>query len=191
MAPRCETNSSSTSAQRPSSAHLVADAIECKGGVVCQGVVVLDPANPQQRLVELGQGQPAEQAPGQPERRFGVLVFKDDSGQVLFGVANNALYVRQVNCEGVRVVDPEEENRTLAGLGSVAVNGPDGKPRRFGVLALNNDQFGTLTGNPPRDVLPEKPKQQGQQQEKNDEAPATDATTPNAAAPSSETPDAA
>jgi hypothetical protein len=132
---------------------LVADTIECKGGVICQGVVVLDPANPTERLVELGQAQPAGVAPGQPSQRFGVLVLRDNSGKILCGVLNNALYVRQVNCEGVRVVDPEDDTRTLAGLGSVAVAGKEGKPERFGVLALNNRDFGTLTGNPPRDVI--------------------------------------
>jgi hypothetical protein len=98
---------------------------------------------------------------------------RDNNGQVLCGVVNNALYVRQVNCEGVRVFDPDDEKRTLAGLGSLPVNGPDGKPQLIGVLALNNRDFGTLTGTPPRNVVPE-PKRG----EKPEDAPAPEATAP-------------
>jgi hypothetical protein len=84
------------------------------------------------------------------------------------------LYVRQVNCEGVQVTDPQDPRRVLAGLGSVAVAGEDGQTERFGVLALNNEDFGTLTGNPPRDMAPRRPRNDEAPGEQTDEAAPVD-----------------
>ena len=64
-------------------------------------------------------------------------------GQELCGVLNNALYVREIQCEAVKVMDPGPPQRVLAGLGSIAVTDAEGDPRRFGVLALNNEDFVT------------------------------------------------
>jgi hypothetical protein len=131
---------------------LVAKSIECEGGIACEGMIVLDPEKPNLRLVELGQAAPIPGAEGSDPRRFGVFVLRDSGGRELCWVVDNQLYVRQISCEGVQVVDPDDRGRTLAGLGSMAIQPPDGQgnPERFGVLALNNKQFGTLTGNPPR-----------------------------------------
>jgi hypothetical protein len=142
---------------------LVAKSIECEGGIACEGVVVLDPENPNLRLVELGQAAPMEGLQGTAPR-FGVFVLRDSGGQELCWVVNNELYVRGISCEGVRVVDPDKSGRVLAGLGSMAVAPPDGEgaPQRFGVLALNNKEFGTLTGNPPRQAPAQQQETPGQ-----------------------------
>jgi hypothetical protein len=137
---------------------LVAKQIECEGGLICEGVVVLDPDNRSQPLVEMGRTDPTAGPDGQT-RRFGALILRDNSGQILCGALNNELYVRRVNCEGVRIVDPTNPERTLAGLGSVTVADKEKKQRPFGVLVLNNEDFGTITGNPPRDVVRPQPGQ--------------------------------
>jgi hypothetical protein len=125
--------------------------------VVSQEVAIVDPQNKQQPLAML---KPAlvQNAADKSIRRIGSLVLTDDKGETHFGLANDQLKMRQIVCEGVAVIDPANPNRTLAGLGSLAVKPrkPGGKPRRFGVLALNNEKFGTLTGNPPPDALPVK-----------------------------------
>jgi hypothetical protein len=135
---------------------LVVKSIECEGGIACEGMIVLDPENPNLRLVELGQATPIPGADGSDPRRFGVFVLRDSGGRDLCWVVDNQLYVRQISCEGVQVVDPDDRRRTLAGLGSMAIQPQNGQgdPERFGVLALNNEQFGTLTGNPPRGAAP-------------------------------------
>jgi hypothetical protein len=139
---------------------LVAKSIECEGGLVCEAVVVLDPDNRSQRLVEMGRTDPVETPDGQT-RRFGALVLRDNSGEILCGALNNELWVRQVNCGGVRILDPQRPGRILAGLGSLAAPDKEGKPRPFGVLVLNNEEFGTVTGNLPRDVIRPQPGQPG------------------------------
>ena len=58
-------------------------------------------------------GEPVERVAGD-----GVLVLRDSDNQELCGVSNNELVVRQINCEGVRVADPDDGRRTLAGLGA-------------------------------------------------------------------------
>ncbi len=129
---------------------LVAEQIECAGGVLCQGMIVLDAANPSQRLVELGQLQPVANMPGQPSQRYGVLILRDSQGQEICGVSNNELFVRKINCEGLTVVDPDNHGRALAALGSMLRGGQPGDPlRRFGILALNNQAFWQLMGLPP------------------------------------------
>jgi hypothetical protein len=129
---------------------LVAEQIECAGGVLCQGMIVLDAANPNQRLVELGQLQPVANMPGQPSQRYGVLILRDSQGQEICGVSNNELFVRKINCEGLTVVDPENHQRALAALSSMLRGSRPGDPlRRFGVLALNNQAFWQLMGLPP------------------------------------------
>ncbi len=131
---------------------LVAESIECKGAMVCQGVVMLDPANPNQRLIELGAVEPGANVPGRPSTRYGVLILRDSNGRELCGVSNNELFVRRINCEGLSVVEPDTQTpRVLAALGSAAAPPvePGGAPQWFGVLALNNQQFGRLVGVPP------------------------------------------
>lgn len=167
---------------------LVVKSIECEGGIACEGVVVLDPENPNLRLVELGQAAPMEGVQGTAPR-FGVFVLRDSGGRELCWVVNNELYVRQISCEGVRVVDPDDARRILAGLGSMAVPSQDAErgPQRFGVLALNNKEFGTLTGNPPRRAAPpqdapseDAPETEPENRDEADEEEATD-VSPDAA----------
>jgi len=120
--------------------------------ILCDELSVRDPAKEDRLVAKL-----YSQAPNTPQapdaNRFGVLALFDSEGRELCGVTNDALYVRQVNCEGVRIFDPTSPTRVLAGLGSVTVADEDGKPRPFGILMLNNEDFGAVTGNPPRGVV--------------------------------------
>ena len=118
------------------------------GQISCEQLLVTDSEKPDRIVAKLSSNPP--QSGGPADDRFGVLALYDSAGEELCGVTNNQLFVKQIICEGVAVVDPANSTRTLAGLGSVAA-APEagGKPQRFGVLALNNEQFGTLTGNPP------------------------------------------
>jgi hypothetical protein len=131
---------------------LIAKQIECEGGIICEGVIVLNPENRSQRLVEMGPAAPATGSQGDPSQRLGLLILRDSSGQELCGVSNNELFVRKINCEGLAVVDPDNPTRPpLAALTSAAPRAadPEDQPKRFGVLALNNQAFWQLVGLPP------------------------------------------
>ena len=169
--------------------HVETKELQCQRVVAkqieCEGMIIVDPENRRQNLVEMGRVDPGEGAPGQSARRFGALILRDDSGQIICGALNNELYVRQVNCEGVRITDPTNGTRILAGLGSVTVKDNNGNPRPFGVLLLNNDKFGTITGNPPRDVIRQPPGEAPADANPADEAPTEPAPDDDAQAASS------
>jgi len=120
--------------------------------IVCENLSVVDSDKPDRIVAQLAARKPPGQA-GQPVDQFGLLILRDSEGRDLCGVSNNQLQVRQISCEGVRILDPGNQNRILAGLGSVTVQDKRGKARPFGVLVLNNEDFGTVTGNPPRGVV--------------------------------------
>jgi len=158
--------------QQVSTKELYCQRIQCEGPIACEGVVVLDPSNKNQPLVQLGRIEPGPGEPGQPPTRLGVLILRDSKGQEYCGVSNNELFVRKISCEGLTVVDPanpsrvlallvqsgltlldpDNPTRVLAGLWSAKAKAdanPGAQPQRVGVLALNNQQFGTLTGKAP------------------------------------------
>lgn len=146
--------------------------------VQSQQIKVVDPLNPRQVLALMTSA--TLTAPDQSTRRLGSLLLADNEGQPYFVLVNDQLRMRQVICEGVAVVDPDNHDKILAGLGSIA---PETKPgeesQRFGVLALNNQKFGTLTGNPPPAVRQRKT-------DSNPPAPEEDASeepAPNGSAP--------
>ncbi|RIK84535.1 MAG: hypothetical protein DCC67_04865 [Planctomycetota bacterium] len=126
----------------------------------CQNLTVVDPLNPRQPLAVLTSG--AVRQPDGRKSRVGSLLLTDDQGQSFFGLAEDQLQMRRIVCEGVAVVDPANPSRVLAGLGSLALppRTPGGKPRRFGVLALNNERYNRIVGVPlgagaqPRDAQP-------------------------------------
>ena len=124
--------------------------IACQN-VISQAVTVVDPQNPAKPLAQLS-GAPVASKDGSI-RHVGRLVLTDSEGQEYFGLADDQLKMRQIICEGVTVIDPSNPGRTLAALGSLAAkgSGPDGKTQRFGVLALNNQKFNRLLGNPLRE----------------------------------------
>ena len=152
--------------------------------IECEELVVTSSEHPQQVFARLSSGE--QRTPdGRLLARTGVLVLRDSEDKQLCGVSNNELVVRQINCEGVRVADPDDGRRTLAGLGSLAQppEKPGGKPRRFGVLALNNEKYGKIVGNP----LVEPPK--GAAAKPTARAPATAAKFPSVeSAPAAERP---
>jgi hypothetical protein len=124
--------------------------IACRN-VISQAVTVVDPQNPTRALALLTAAEAKQ--PDESTRRIGSLLLTDSEGQELFGLADDQLKMRQIICEGVTVIDPDNPQRTLAALGSLAAPGddPKGKPQRFGVLALNNQKFNSLLGNPLRE----------------------------------------
>jgi hypothetical protein len=121
--------------------------------IACNAVTVLDPKDPNRVLAILSAAEAAK--PDGTTRRLGSLLLTDSDGVRQFGLADDQLVMRQVICEGLAVVNPENSGQVLAALGSVPVK-PDkegDKAERFGVLALNNEQFGSLHGNPPKRPL--------------------------------------
>lgn len=139
--------------------------------VQSEQVKVVDPQNPRQALALMTSA--TLTAPDKSTRRLGSLLLADNEGQPYFVLLNDQLKMRQVICEGVAVVDPADPNKILAGLGSIEPEKKSGgKSERFGVLALNNQEFGTLTGNPPPSVRQRKTPAQ---QPAESEAPAEDA----------------
>jgi hypothetical protein len=156
--------------------HVSTKELECQRLVVkqiaCEELNVTDPAKPDRivaRLFSSPSGGNADQG-----ERFGVLALFDSEGKELCGVTNQVLQVREINCFGLKVIDPDAPARALAALTSAAAppEKPGDPPRRFGVLALNNQKFGRLVGVPPVDATAA-PSPQGS--EKAPEAPADDA----------------
>lgn len=144
--------------------------------IACNAVTIIDPQNANRALALLTSAE-ARKADGS-SRRLGSLILTDSDGNEQFGLADDELSMRKIVCEGVVVVNPENRNQMLAALGSVSAKpeGENAKPERFGVLALNNQQFGSLHGNPPRRPLenlpPEQePKADGKQPAPADEKP--------------------
>ena len=125
--------------------------------IACNAVTILDPKDPNRVLALLSAAEAAK--PDGTTRRLGSLLLTDSEGIRQFGLADDQLSMRQIVCEGVAVVNPDNRGQVLAALGSVAVKpeGEDAKSVRFGVLALNNDQFGSLHGNPPKRPLENQP----------------------------------
>ncbi|MBL9161966.1 MAG: hypothetical protein JNL18_04405 [Planctomycetaceae bacterium] len=125
--------------------------------IACNAVTVLDPKDPNRVLALLTAAEAAK--PDGTTRRLGSLLLTDNEGVRQFGLADDQLSMRQIVCEGVAVVNPENRGQVLAALGSVAVQpeGEGAKSERFGVLALNNEQFGSLHGNPPKRPLENQP----------------------------------
>jgi len=125
--------------------------------IACNAVTVLDPKNPNRALALLSAQTAAK--PDGTTRRLGSLLLTDSEGVRQFGLADDQLVMRQIICEGVAIVNPDNRGQVLAALGSVAVKpeGEDAKSERFGVLALNNEQFGSLHGNPPKRPLENQP----------------------------------
>ncbi len=143
--------------------------------VICEDVSVIDSDKPDRIVAKLAAQKPPSK-PGEPSDQFGLLWLRDSEGRELCGVTNNQLQVRQISCEGVRILDPGNQSRVLAGLGSVTVSDKQGKARPFGVLVLNNEDFGTVTGNPPRGVVRQQPSVA--KPPDGDEAPADESSAP-------------
>jgi hypothetical protein len=156
--------------------HVSTKELECQRLVVkqiaCEELNVTDPAKPDRIVAKLTSGAPG--GGNATADRFGLLWLIDSEGKELCGVTNQALTVREINCFGLKVIDPDAPSRALAALTSAAAppEKPGDPPRRFGVLALNNQKFGRLVGVPPVDAT-EAPAPQGS--EKAPEAPADDA----------------
>lgn len=126
--------------------------ISCRN-VFSQTMTVVDPQKPTQALAVLTAAQTA--GPDRSPRRVGSLLLTDSEGTEWFSLADDQLQMRRIICEAIAVVDPDNPARTLAALGSLAAGqGADGKPQRFGVLALNNQKFNSLLGNPLREADP-------------------------------------
>lgn len=156
--------------------------------IACNEVTILDPKDQGQILARLTAAEAKK--PDGSSRRLGSLLLTDSDGIEQFGLADDQLSMRQIVCERVSVVNPENRRQVLAALGTVEAKpeGEDAKPERFGVLALNNEQFSSLHGNPPRRPLENQPPKQpspveGEQSTEGAEvekqaAPATEATKP-------------
>ena len=136
--------------------HVSTKSLECQQlvakQILCEDLSVRDPTKPDRTVAKLTSGAPeGRPATQDPVDRFGVLLLYDSLGQELCGVTNQALSVREINCFTLKVVDPDSPTRALAMLASAAVAPAEkgGPPRRFGILALNNQEFGQLMGNPP------------------------------------------
>ena len=117
--------------------------------IACNAVSILDPQNPNRALALLTSA--TAKTPDGASKRMGSLLLTDSEGVEQFGLLDDRLSMRQIVCEGVAIVNPDNRGQVLAALGSAAAKAEgDEPPQRFGVLALNNQQFGSLHGNPPR-----------------------------------------
>jgi len=79
--------------------------------IACKQVAVLDPLNPTRPLARLTTATVGD-APNAP-RRLGSLLLTDNQGHEHFGLADDQLRMRQIVCEGIVVVDPNDPSRSL------------------------------------------------------------------------------
>ena len=119
--------------------------------IICQELAITDPKKTDRTVAKLTSGVPEGPQAQQNPNPFGVLYLYDSEGKELCGVTNQVLQVREINCLALKVIDPDNPTRALAALTSAAAapSKPGGLPRRFGILALNNEKFGRLVGVPP------------------------------------------
>jgi hypothetical protein len=156
---------------------LRAGRILCDELVASRSVTVYDPQNLARPLAQLTSSK--SMAPGS-NKRLGSLLLTDSEGRDMFWLADDQIKTRLIECEGVRVIDPDNPSRTLAALATDASRGKDGKPERYGILALNNREYNRILGNP----LPApaaKPAPQGNAQDSSGDADAAGASAANAA----------
>jgi hypothetical protein len=122
--------------------------IACKN-VTSQTVTVVDPQNQTRPLAILTSANAT--APDGKSQRMGSLLLTDTSGRQHFGLVDDRIVTRQILCEGIAVVDPADQRKALAGLGSAPVQaGRAGKVERRGVLSLNGQIYGEVEGTPVR-----------------------------------------
>jgi hypothetical protein len=115
--------------------------------VQSKAVSVLDPLDENRRIALLT-ATPAP-TPEKPNRRVGTLALTDDEGAEVFGLKNDSLQMRNIACQGIAVLDPADQTRVLAILGSALVRqNEQSEPERIGVLQLNDQRLITLRGNP-------------------------------------------
>jgi hypothetical protein len=116
--------------------------------LISKSMSVVDPLNPQRRLALLTSA--SSRQPDGATRRVGSLLLTDDRGAAIFGLANDQMQMRNIVCQGIAVVAPEDPSRVLAVLGSAMVqtNDREAEPQRVGVLQLNDQRLIGLTGSP-------------------------------------------
>jgi hypothetical protein len=79
--------------------------------IACRAVNVLDPLNPARPLALLTSGKVT--MPDKSTRRIGSLLLTDSEGRELFGLADDQLKMRQIICEGIVIVDPQDPSKSL------------------------------------------------------------------------------
>jgi hypothetical protein len=141
--------------------HVSSKEIECQRlvakEILCEDLSILDPVTDDRVVAKLTSGEPTGAKDSEDVARFGVLLLFDSAGKELCGVANNELFVRRIQCEGVAVVDRDHPTQEpLGAFTSMEVTpaAPGEASRRVGVLVLNNQQFWQLLGLPPRGMAP-------------------------------------
>jgi hypothetical protein len=129
--------------------HLYAQKVSCEelevNSAMAGTMAVVDPKNPQRKLAILTSAD--ARLPDGRSQRLGSLVLTDSDGREVFWLVDDQVRTRQITCERIAVIDPENE-RTLAELGSGMAKGADGKPQRVGVLSLNGQPFTSVRGKP-------------------------------------------
>ncbi len=107
------------------------------GKVWCEELNVIDSEKPDRIVAKLSSNPPQR---GKPDaERFGVFVLIDSENRELCSVTNNQLFVNQIACKGVVVVDPQNPSQHLAVLTHTNVQLPDGKSQRLGSLLLTDN----------------------------------------------------
>lgn len=95
------------------------DGMRAENYVISSGVVIFDPLQPARQLANLGVFPKAP--PGQPQPyRYGGLTLHDSKDSEIFGVANDQLRIRYVQCEGLQVVAPDDPSQVLFRLPAVS-----------------------------------------------------------------------
>ena len=105
--------------------------------IVCESLTIVDPVNPTRKLAQLIP-QALNRRVGDVVRRYsyGALILTDSEDSELFGVANDQLRMRQIQCESLAVVDPSNPRRKLAELLPVAELREGDKPELYSYGAM-------------------------------------------------------
>lgn len=92
--------------------HIQCDSIVANGDVLAKRLAVIDPERPRVKLAQLtvGRTQPPK------SETFGAVILTDHQGAELFGVVNDRMVMRQIQCEGIEVIDPQNPGQPLLRL---------------------------------------------------------------------------
>lgn len=138
---------------------LLAETVQAES-LVCEGLTILDPDNPTRKLAQVVPVTTLRQKDGKPYRySFGALILTDSEDEELFGVANDQLQMRGINCDSIRatgsiyanevaVVDPHNPTRKLAQMRPITEIREEADPSRYsyGAVILTDSQDAELFG---------------------------------------------
>lgn len=92
---------------------ILCDSIRATGSIYANEVAVVDPQDRNRKLAQMRPYTEPREGEEPPYYSYGMVILTDSKDAELFGVANDRLRMRQVQCEGIQIIDPETPGRVL------------------------------------------------------------------------------